>query len=216
MHHTVIEVADTPAGRAWLASPVHVHQRLCMAWPDGQTDRRMLWRIQDGEVLVQTVDPVPSPDRWRLDVDFLTRRPMTSEWEPDFRRGAVYPFTLRCNPVRQCASGAKRALTSWSDIGWWLGRMQADMGVHVLSFDARREGRIHIPRSPDRYPCVYLPVEYTGRALCMDAEALARAVRAGVGKGKAFGLGLLVLGEPEIQEPRAEHRPRRALEVVLT
>lgn len=198
MHHTVIEVADTPAGRAWLDSPVHVHQRLCMAWPDGATDPRMLWCAQDGAVLVQTVGPVPMPDRWRLGVDFLARPPATSEWEPVFAYGAVYPFTLRCAPVRTAPeTAAKRALTSWTDLGWWLGRTQREIGLHVLRFDVRRLPRVQIPRPSDYRPCVYQPVEYTGRGVCVDAEALTRTVVAGVGKGKAFGLGMLMLGEPE-------------------
>lgn len=198
MHHTVIEVADTPAGRAWIDSPARIHQRLCMAWPDGATDPRMLWRAQDGAVLVQTVGPVPMPDRWRLDVDFLTRPPVTSAWEPAFISGAVYPFALRCAPVRTVhGTAAKCALTSWTDLGWWLGRTQEAIGLHVLGFDVRRLPRVHVPRSGGRRPCVYQPVEYTGRALCVDAEALSRTVVAGVGKGKAFGLGMLLLGEPE-------------------
>lgn len=199
MIHSLIDVdVYAPGGREWLANPGRIHQRLCMAWPDGERDPRMLWRVEGSGVLVQTHAEPPEPEHWRERAPFIHSIAIGDAWEPAFIAGAVYSFALRCAPMRtEPGTGRKLALTRDLDIGLWLGRVQADIGLHVLSVSAQRRGAITVPRAMTGQPCTYQPVDLSGRALVVDAARLAAAVANGIGKGKAFGLGLLVLGKDD-------------------
>src|SRR5690606_42097859 len=52
-------------------------------------------------------------------------------------------------------------------------------------------------RPPGRPPITHLRVCYTGTATVVDEDALARLVAEGVGPGKAFGCGLLLVRSEE-------------------
>jgi hypothetical protein len=157
----------------------------------------MLWRREGYAILVQTHEPPPSPERWRIDVDFLTRRPRVSEWAPDFRSGAEYTFALRFSPARAAGTGGfrKRGITDDLELGWWLGYHQASWGIHLTAMRVDH-GPTRIAVGRNGSPTITI-VEWSisGRAVCRDPALLAHTVGAGIGKGRAFGLGLLLLGE---------------------
>lgn len=191
MIHTLLHLRDAPGTREWLAQPGRVHQRLCLMWPDGERDERMLWRSDGLELLVQTHERPPVPARILADWALLEEIPTISEWEPDFREGAAYDFVLRAAPVRG-KSGRKVSLRQLEEVGWWVGSRQADWGVHVIRLRVRKLPRIEISRT--MRPAVRYPSDISGRLVCRDVERLVRAVTYGVGRGRAFGLGLLLLG----------------------
>lgn len=131
--------------------------------------------------------------------------PVFSEWRPDVGAGATLPFTLQFSPARQVAqgerrrggstSGGKRGITDHLELGWWLGAHQAEWGVHLLTMRAAEApDRVEVERGAKR-PAVYLAWSVSGTMLCQDATRLAAVVASGVGRGKAFGLGLLLLGD---------------------
>lgn len=136
---------------------------------------------------------------------------------PTVAAGDVLRFFLRANPTRARGHGDAPGTPklAWSrgrrspllDAGSrmeWLARKGVLAGFRV------REARLHDAVVPDARSRTSLTVrlrhkhedavvtgaDFEGSLFVTDSEALARAVGAGIGSGKAWGFGLLSLARP--------------------
>lgn len=197
-----------PAGEvaaAWLAQPYRVHQRLLMAWPDGGAGR-VLWRRESRWSLRVRA---PRPGEWPAAFYDL---PIAGVMRPVQQRIPLGPGTWR---FRLCGSPEKRRRWQEGDgeaarerqghealppEAWpgWLYRKLAPLAV---ALDSCRSLGVRVVRRPREWPLRYLAVEYRGTLTVADdegARALAGLLCAGVGRGKAFGCGLLCLEGAEV------------------
>ncbi len=92
------------------------------------------------------------------------------------------------------AKGAPLSPVEIQDVALsWLFEREGRLGV---TFDrdqcsAGPQGQMRLPR--DGKPLALTMVDYAGVLTVTQPEALGAALKAGVGRGKAFGLGLLLL-----------------------
>jgi CRISPR system Cascade subunit CasE len=198
MYRTILSLRRTLAVRDWLRQPYRMHQRLALAWPDGQRDARVLWRSwwdEEPGILVQSHAEPPLMARLCLEWDLLFAQPACDPFEPELHEGAVYRYDLVCSP----SIVSKRWTGGFYDpaqIGLWLGQKAPGLGAQVTSLTVGDIGRVRLrEKEPRSEPAVLARARLTGTLICRDAKMLADTVRRGVGRGKAFGLGLLMLKE---------------------
>lgn len=205
-----------------LAAPYDLHRTLARAFaddgpPDGHRARHgVLFRIdvatpQGVPVLVQSTT---APDWARLAPGYALRTDGPKPLAPSFETGQTLRFRLVANPVRRTREEGKThpvrlplvharadAAAGLPD-GYldWIERQTVKAGAEMLQVaDApfRVAGRRR--RGPDldgrlaKQQIPHFGVRFDGLLTVRDPEALARAVRDGIGPAKAFGFGLLSL-----------------------
>ena len=79
---------------------------------------------------------------------------------------------------------------------FWLERQAEGSGFAIESIRLARKETIpfaHYAKQEGSGNCILHPVEFRGRLKVTDAEAFRKACLHGIGRGKAYGLGLLLL-----------------------
>lgn len=171
-------------------------------------DREFLFRLgsgprsPDGDALVVSLrQPVDRHALWRIE---------TKPYELAFTSGQKFAFKLRANPTvtregrrhdvvmdRKRALGAKRPTNIaeiWEEAGRdWLCARAARLGFTVLGLKADAY-RVHrIPRPGAAAPVSFASLDLSGRLRVEDPAKLRAALVSGVGHGKAWGCGLLLV-----------------------
>lgn len=174
----------------------------------GPGEPRLLYRADSHVVLVQS--PV-LPDWSRLPAGYLTdadeddlsfhAAPPVKRIEAavaSLTRGSNVSFRLKTWPNQMCEQHRTRqTITDPASIMAWLHHLGDRHGFEVPDARFRVEGW---PRAWAGKPMA-LPSRvtlYEGQLRVRDPEALRRAVRCGVGRGRAFGLGLLTLARLQL------------------
>ena len=190
-----------------LADPYDMHRTLSHAFHGTDGRSPFLWRPEDyrpGErpmVLVQSgVTPnwKQLPDRW-LAEDHAQR-----VWEPEkvIRPGQWVRFRVLANPTittvpkgmeRQGSARGHRkrlGLTKPEDQLNWFQRQGAALGLSSIAAEVVRSGRIRSTRKKGHVITVDTAL-FEGQALVVDAVALARGMKTGIGHARMLGLGLI-------------------------
>jgi len=204
--HKLILNSRHPQVRRDLSSRYEMHRTLVgalAAEPDEPPPERYLWRLETSKegvpvLLVQT----PEPADWsRLQRLHRAHGSSGSYCETviankalkldGVANGASLAFRLHACPTRM-VDGKRRGLLSEEDQLGWLARVSEENGFRVVQCE-RARGYLDHPRKGDG-TVVSMPVaEFNGSLGVVDAQRLESSVRGGLGRGKAFGLGLLSL-----------------------
>jgi CRISPR system Cascade subunit CasE len=108
-----------------------------------------------------------------------------------FETGEVFHFRLHASPSRM-AAGKRSALIDEGDQMAWMHRVAGENGFEIVDCD-RRRGSLEKHRKADGNQVVLAAAEFDGLLRVGDAPAFEVAIQRGVGRGKAFGFGLLSL-----------------------
>jgi CRISPR system Cascade subunit CasE len=199
------------------------HRFVMTAFPDAPLASRagcgaassagVLFRLEaqqpDGSLLLLVQSGV-RPDWERTDALHagMVLAVRVQEWGEIYAVGERLRFRLRANPtvcrVRRDADGARlkparRGLLSEEGQMEWLSRRADEAGFCIRQADVRvtLRGRLEgvrpsgADRPPDRIRC--FAVDYDGVLTVTDPARLGAALEAGLGRGKAWGCGLLSL-----------------------
>lgn len=103
----------------------------------------------------------------------------------------AHKFLLFANPVRNGVNG-KSPIRGTDELLQWLERQGEQNGFRLKAVEAR----VDMPRPFTKEDKTHYKhtVTYRGVLEVVDAESFARAYRAGIGPGRGFGFGMLVLG----------------------
>lgn len=199
-----IDVSDRK-GRTWLANPYRVHQRLLMAFPDGQAGR-VLFRIEDDREPARILVQSPGPADWEgafSSLPILAGRPQQKPVSLALRSGQRLRFFLRANPTvrrvfqpvpdgQPVPEGKRVGIGQEDKQREWLARKGEAGGFCLAGFEVRPRGMVsvHPAEGPPRR---YLAADFEGILVVTDPVRLRETVEAGIGSGKAFGFGLLSL-----------------------
>ena len=122
-----------------------------------------------------------------------------SYWLQGMRDGQIWQFDLLASPCKKVAQGGKsnsqrRVLRTVEERCGWLARKGEPNGFQLISLQElegnQRSGRHTEERGGRMYLDSY---HYQGSLQITDAEQFRQAVRNGVGPGKSYGLGMLLL-----------------------
>lgn len=182
-----------------LSNPYDMHRTLVRAFVRGEGDRpvRFLWRLQVSsawskpELLVQSAHA----GKWAAleSVSGYLLQPAEQKqivlhsW---LKVGDLYRFRLRTNP-NVCRGGKRFGLIGEEVQTTWLEQRGEQHGFRVES--ALVTGSEVLTAFKARKPVTLRAVTFDGYLECTDTASLEQALLAGVGRGKAFGLGLLSL-----------------------
>lgn len=176
-----------------------MHRTLARAFPD---EPRLLFRIDndtDGSPRLWLLTESDFSARNRLGdyVDMAHRLDLPNEWS----RGDTYEFRLWASPVIQRhihnSRGKRCNIVGASAQIDWLHRQGERGGFAVMDAGVRRsfsiggDSRQATHEAKSSIP--HVGVEFEGLLRVNDPTTFAGALRAGIGRAKAFGFGLLLL-----------------------
>ena len=202
--------------RRLTADPQAMHAAVMSAFPpDAHDAGRVLWRIDDDadRLSLFVVSPtMPSFDHLQEQAGWSNQptwdvRPYAQVVDR-LMKGQEYSFRLAANPVRIVTGddGVKRRhahLTAPQQLSWLIDRSDR-LGVEFPSATGLLEGEPSIAevavtgREQLRFrrqghPMTLTRVRYDGQLRVVDPAALRAVMIDGIGKGKAYGCGLLTL-----------------------
>ena len=187
-----------------LISPQKFHGAVENAFAGAR--RRRLWRLdQLGEKLYLLLLSEERPDLTALCAQFGTGAPPeTRPYDPLLERvtaGSCWQFRLTANPTKSCkdtqnpaARGTVAAHCTTQYQKQWLLERAAKHGFALREeeFTVTRVQWQHFAKHGTR-PVTLLAVTYEGVLQVTDAEQFRALLCQGMGRGKAYGLGLMTV-----------------------
>lgn len=198
-----------------VSSPAAMHAMIEGSFPPGSArsgEGRTLWRIDQAghSATLYVVSPGapdltavveeagwPQGDTWR-----------SADYQPFLERlvkGQEWGFRLRANPVhsvrtaeRQSSTKPTAHVSTGHQLAWLLARADR-IGVSFgpqESPSAQVVGRTMLAFKKATGTVTLSQVDYAGLLRVEDPKALHAALINGIGRGKAYGLGLLTLARP--------------------
>lgn len=205
--------------RIWMAFPddqrVNADPFFLGEWSSGgakpkRSDAGFLFRIEPdrpARILVQSKHK-PNWDYAFQNAPYLLREPPAErEFDPDYRAGQRFRFRLVMLMVKRRSKRRRqedphaplespiRCLVEGKpdpEFSAWQDRLREAAGVHGFEVNDLRVQPNRSLRMKDK-PSSYNAALFDGVVTCTDADRLKVAVINGVGRGKAFGMGLLSL-----------------------
>jgi CRISPR system Cascade subunit CasE len=191
-----------PSARRDLGSAYEMHRTLARAFvcDDTHTPARFLWRLERGAdtsagatVLVQAAQS----GRWaalEADLGFLLKldadKPVPLE--PFIQLGRRYRFRLLANAT-VTREGKRYGLHDDEELIRWLARQGQRCGFEPVSAICSGRSRVAVSQGKTGHRITIDSALFEGVLRAMDETALRRAMVAGIGPGKALGMGLLSL-----------------------
>lgn len=193
---TRIRLRHGPLTDPTLADPERLHAAAAAIGHAGEG--RVLHRLDDDGTLWLVSPATPDPDdiRARLDADAID----STGYDRFLERlapGRIHRFEIECNPTasRRPEPGVptrRVPLTGREDRLAWLERTLAAHGMTVLNADTGEGRTLDFAHHGGRVRLTAVPA--AGVLRIDDPKAAADALRRGVGRGRAYGMGLLLLG----------------------
>jgi CRISPR system Cascade subunit CasE len=167
-----------------LGSLYDIHRRVMAFAGSG---KRVLYRVEEdvSGVLVLTDDFPRGGVDWGKVV-------AVKEYCPVVGVGDEYCFRLLANPTRvvSCGGGKSlRCILSWEDQRSWLLRKGVDAGFEVLGVSVVDKGFCRVRKPSREWNC--RAVLFDGVLRVVDEGLFSGCLFNGIGRGKAFGFGLL-------------------------
>ncbi|MFF5800410.1 type I-E CRISPR-associated protein Cas6/Cse3/CasE [Streptomyces albogriseolus] len=213
----IVPHASSRDARGDLGNAVGLHRRLMSLFPDGAgPDPRaalgVLHRVEDSPtgpyILMQSRQ---QPDLGKLPKDYGTAAVReTSPLLSALRPGATLHFRCVASPVRKPGAGTRSLynlpavvpLTGAHADEWWM--RQADTaGLKVLTLRSQPldsatglRGR----RGADQQRIRHARTRFDGTAAVIDPDQLRAKLTDGIGRGKAYGCGLLTVAPARSRE----------------
>lgn len=196
--------------------PNIIHGVLSAAFPGKRSDRanENLWRVDalgDGSALI--IVSAGKPDLRRIIGEIGIgdeKRDKILDYEPflaRIERGQAWNFRLCANPVKHKNEnpagerGKVYALGSVPEQLAWLGRQGAKYGFNVNGcYIIGDEWRVfkETDKNGEKNSVRIRAVTFDGLLTVTDAEAFRAALTNGIGRGKAYGCGLLTIARVQI------------------
>ena len=187
-----------------LVSPGMLHGAIERAFPGER--RRRLWRVDElnGRRYLLLVSG-EEPDLTRAAEQFA---PPGAGWETKNYRpfldaltnGGVWRFRLAANPTISAPSQAGERgkvyahVTAAQQKNWLLARAEKHgFSLTEEGFDVTRRGVLSFRKGPQQRPVTLGVCVFEGLLTVTDAALLRKALTEGVGRGKAYGQGLMTL-----------------------
>lgn len=186
---TYLDLSVTrPEPRGDMADRYRLHQTLRRCFGD----QHLLYRVNDDDktVLVRSDD---MGDFATLCEGYL-RKTVEISREPVVGHGEVYKLALAANPVKCLSRGAgnragkRLALQGVGARLDWARTQLRNNGFDVIALEIVGSEWLQSPQGIN-----VLAVEYRGVVVVTDTKLAQAAITQGIGRGKAWGLGMLLL-----------------------
>ncbi|MEU9094758.1 type I-E CRISPR-associated protein Cas6/Cse3/CasE [Streptomyces sp. NPDC087901] len=190
---------------------IRLHQRMLQMFPDGvegpaRAAFGVLFRAEETphgpQILLQShtaPDPSRLPDAYG-NVETRSLDGMLSH----IHKGTIVNYRCVASPVRKPGAAAREAyklppvvaLSGNAAIEWWE-RQSTAAGLEPLHINAHPLATVRGSRGPKdsaaKQRVQHARTQFDGTARVLDADLLREKLAAGIGRGKAYGCGLLTL-----------------------
>ena len=168
----------------------------------GYGEGRNLWRIDTvggSKFLLISSEDIPGTesivDQFGEDVPANTKE--YGSYINGISNGELMRFRLEANPVYTYVdeNGKKHKLahTTTDHQLKWLERQAGKFGFGIVSSDIKSVSRYSFPHEKTSRPITFVSVVYEGILEVADSDILKKALVNGIGKNKAFGMGMLTV-----------------------
>lgn len=196
-----------PSVRQCLRNAHDMHRTVMSGFGDvepsaARSELGVLYRLQEkrsGELYLYVLSSV-YPDWSRLQYGF--RQAAGSPKNLDALQEALIPgrvlgFDLLCMPAKKVACDRKnsrrRLLVTQEERAQWLSRKAEQNGFLLCWLREEGQSKVYVHKGRPDGKAVYTGVHYRGELRIMDAQKFWRAFASGIGSGKAYGMGMLML-----------------------
>lgn len=137
-------------------------------------------------------------DRLLPGMNLAAQRDLSS-WIDNLKAGQKFGFRLLTMPFKKVgAEGVKnsrrKALDTAEERLSWLGRKSQQGGFMILSVNEISDEKINVRHPSEKGGSMIMNTwQYTGFLQITDTELFRKTLCCGIGPGKAYGLGMLVL-----------------------
>lgn len=193
MIETTLRLSNTKEARRDKKNPYEMHRTLERIFAG--TPGRILWRL-DGDELTIRAESFWYPPHIVAQFPEGYTESFCAVADDSISSG-TYSFRLLANPVCQKSKTRQVCnLTGSINQVLWLARKGAENGF--LLHDCRTL-RSYSYMSDNPKNITIVATEFRGMLEVTDAEKFERCLIRGIGRGKAFGLGLLKLGQHAVE-----------------
>ncbi len=202
-----------------LASAVGMHHRLMMLFPDSSEEaaRRemgVLFRLEDAthhgprtpQVLLQS-QVCPDTDRLPAGYGSMVTRELTPLLGV-LRDGLTVHYRIAASAVRKSGPTTRAAgaspiitLTGTAADQWWQRQAEEKAGLKLISAHTTPLDAARGERGQDKNRIRHTRTRFEGTAVITDVHALRTCLLTGIGRGKAYGCGLLSIAPAARQTP---------------
>ena len=193
-------IADRGVQRA-LGDCQQMHRMITGLFDTSRTDSQVLYRLYCGRgvccVYIYSSAPVKH-ERLLPNMELIGERDVT-RWLESLSEGQSQSFDLLAWPSKKVSDGIaknsrRRVLRTEEERLAWLARKAEQNGFELINVreleSAQQPGRHDEEHGGRMYVDSY---HYQGEMRITDAAKFRAAVRSGIGPGKAYGLGMLLL-----------------------
>ena len=178
-------------------SEYDLHKLIWTCFPDRPDEKRsFLFRTEELSsgiqiLLLSREQPVPIP---------FAAWDGTKSFSASFAAGSLFMFRLKANPVQRGSADRKlHAITNEAALSDWLHRKADRHGFSLKSVPEFSACHLAAFSKKQNQAQIALNiVDISGVLSVTDADAFAAAVRNGIGRGRAFGCGMLLLRRIEL------------------
>lgn len=196
-----IELSLTdPVVRATLRDAQNMHRLLTGLFQVPREEAKLLYRMRtQGTVLtLYCYADRPIVQERLLPGMLLTGERDLTDWLSSMQNGDMKGFDLLTMPFKKVSeeggNSRRRVLRTQEERLAWLTRKSEQNGFAILEVQESADERISAMHPKEQGGRLYLDsYRYFGTLRITDAEAFQKAVREGIGPGKAYGLGMLLL-----------------------
>ena len=189
-----------PVIRAALQDAQKIHRLVAGLYQRPRQEAELVYRIQTQgqKVSLYLYASLPA-DRSRVlpGMTLAGEREM-GEWLDTMQTGQLWGFDLLTMPFKKVAedgrNSRRRVLRRQEERFAWLARKAEQNGFAILNVQETSTEKTSAAHAEEKGGRLYLDTyRYSGMLQILDAERFRDAVRHGIGPGKAYGLGMLLL-----------------------
>lgn len=178
-------------------SPYRLHLVTSMPFTGrSRQNCRILWRLDGNQVMMQSTQP---PNTWEHVLQqsgYLSGPPETKAINLNLTEGGLYWFRVVCNPAYRGQDENNKsitiAITSPEERRQWLVKRLSESGMDVQMVNESDKKVLKFMKN-DGHRVVILTARYDGLLRISNPVLAEQQIAAGMGRGKAFGMGLVSL-----------------------
>lgn len=183
-----------------LANAQAMHRLVTSLFAASRETAKILYRVRvlNGVVQIYLYSSVPH-QALPAGVQLVGQRDLT-DWVSAMQEGQVWKFDLVAMPSKKVyqpqrhANSRRRVLRSAQERMTWLQRKADQNGFCLLQAEELEQSHSRGMHSKDKGGWMYWDAyHYQGKLQVTDAELFRRAITEGIGPGKAYGLGMILL-----------------------
>lgn len=188
-----------------IANAYAMHQTLCWVFAEnGQAVPRFLWRLRQvnaSEYVLYTLSP--HAPKWHTLPAGYTRAEVEVSQPQPWLEGQRLMFSISFNPTvarkthPEDKQSRRHGVFDPEEQRQWLHRQAERQGVDILLLDICSSERVSYYKAKTKQQLILGVVEAVGMLQVRDADLFWQSWPLGVGRGKAFGLGLWILAQPQ-------------------